>query len=981
MPSTITEFNGKGSLEKAINFSESVGSTVYALDHKSNSGSKKYIVTDTSYTEIISQDRHLYEVTVNDKKFHEVFDIDQKDIPENIKTSQEAFLHFTTEYEKIRDTFGLPAPDWRVMDASNKSKLSLRLINRNLAFESISQFKQWYKTIRPYLGFDISIARQNGVIRTYNQSKIGQGRQLIPPAWHPASASADISEFSIHNINPSALVFNVPYVNTSKTFTRVCHSMDSTSHASLAEYVIDHLPNDFGDTDMSRWINGVIMCRQYGSRSLAHKLASKSIHYSKKHTDRLYDQNLKYYAKNYLYSLLRFLKEYMDEDSYNEFKRHMPYKYETLKQTDIKADEIINEPKVDMLKYVNQDYEVIYIKSGVMTYKSQSIKDVIGLYDTIMAVCSRVASVKDNVIEKYNGILNSYQEAGVNEPKICTTVDSLLRWRGQKDLLVLDEIESIFQHLVTFPKNRRDIWEQLCEYIRTARLVIVCDATLRQSTIDAIQKIRKWQNEASPISIVIDNQYQSMKGRTCDIEVVGNRAYPLKETVAKVKSGKKLVVPTNSKKFAEMVYSELAEKYKCLLMCDGMPIVDCSQWKDFDVVIYSPTITAGISQNEIHFDEVVAFFTNRSTNTEIAFQMLNRCRNPTTKHITIYYEHTDFDIQDESAEAVKEKIKHLEDLHSTGLAFSMVKEEVIEDTFFDVYCSTMVNVSKCKNNFIGRLRGILDSHGYSTNMKILDSNFSDDDKQYLKNVKEMVKVKDLADAQKILDAEDIDPYQADKIREKRNPTEDEKHMFEKFVIMDTFTPNVKNEKIDAEFILKVKHKNTMKKYRRYKRITKLYEPVQDLVVDWETMESKIVTVDGLPAEQRIEQAIQRKYEWYSRNNKDSKIDMLEFSKTNHKIKHVLGMIKAMGYTGANDTERLTVDYLGLRNYIAQNQKEIETLWKGRLKSIENDSVMRFATHKLKSCGLTLNKATKSKKDQSRVLAPHNFTLYKNYGVL
>ena len=58
-------------------------------------------------------------------------------------------------------------------------------------------------------------------------------------------------------------------------------------------------------------------------------------------------------------------------------------------------------------------------------------------------------------------------------------------------------------------------------------------------------------------------------------------------------------------------------------------------WNEYQLLIYTPTIAAGISFNEKYFDNPHCYFSNMSCWAELATQMIFRVRNSTCKNIKI----------------------------------------------------------------------------------------------------------------------------------------------------------------------------------------------------------------------------------------------------------------------------------------------------------------------------------------------------------
>lgn len=118
------------------------------------------------------------------------------------------------------------------------------------------------------------------------------------------------------------------------------------------------------------------------------------------------------------------------------------------------------------------------------------------------------------------------------------------------------------------------------------------------------------------------------------------------KAVELIKQGKKLIIPSNSKKICIQLYlllhKEIGDKVS-MITADTDKNTDVSSWKNYDVLIFSPTIESGVSFVEKgHFDHIMGYFTNRSTNHLACFQQLIRCRNPVEADHFIYCENDVF---------------------------------------------------------------------------------------------------------------------------------------------------------------------------------------------------------------------------------------------------------------------------------------------------------------------------------------------------
>lgn len=96
------------------------------------------------------------------------------------------------ETKLIRASLNFLKPEWIVTAASDHTKLSLHLVNRNVVFDNLDRFKQFYRAFQEFLksfvpkehpffkAFDISVASKNRSMRLCGSQKLGSTRILRP---------------------------------------------------------------------------------------------------------------------------------------------------------------------------------------------------------------------------------------------------------------------------------------------------------------------------------------------------------------------------------------------------------------------------------------------------------------------------------------------------------------------------------------------------------------------------------------------------------------------------------------------------------------------------------------------------------------------------------------------------------------------------------------------------------------------------------
>ena len=109
-----------------------------------------------------------------------------------------------------------------------------------------------------------------------------------------------------------------------------------------------------------------------------------------------------------------------------------------------------------------------------------------------------------------------------------------------------------------------------------------------------------------------------------------------------IRKGQKIVVPVNSLKDGKFVEELICRTFKDkkvrLYSSETLPSVKKqhfgdvhSYWKDLDVLIYTPTVSAGVSFELKHFDALYGYFNDGSCDVETCRQMLARVRNLRTQ--------------------------------------------------------------------------------------------------------------------------------------------------------------------------------------------------------------------------------------------------------------------------------------------------------------------------------------------------------------
>jgi hypothetical protein len=289
-----------------------------------------------------------------------------------------------------------------------------------------------------------------------------------------------------------------------------------------------------------------------------------------------------------------------------------------------------------------------------------------------------------------------------DEPLLSIQLNSLIRLVNTNniipivDILILDEIKATLRIFGSKTlKDRIQICHLFIQLIKRAKKIIIADADIDQRCLDIICHIFR-DSETNTLETRIGSQqtlnevinstqtkkiHVSVNIRKNDknkYHIYGKKGKMFEIIEAKLKSGKKILIPTNSITISKQTQAFITLSFpniKMLLINSETTreknihdlAHDTSKWKDhtinnttvpgFSVVIFSPSITVGISIDYLYFDCLVAFFVTGSCCATECAQMLSRCRNLIDNECHIYLPKTSNELYEVSKENLSDQIK------------------------------------------------------------------------------------------------------------------------------------------------------------------------------------------------------------------------------------------------------------------------------------------------------------------------------------
>ncbi len=303
-----------------------------------------------------------------------------------------------------------------------------------------------------------------------------------------------------------------------------------------------------------------------------------------------------------------------------------------------------------LLREINDDEVITYIKAPMKLGKSKNLRRYIDGLAPDISICfiSFRIAFSDSVLSSMPGFI-SYQDISGDigkhvAPRVVVQVESLHRIKGDYDLVVLDESESILSQFDSDNLSSKSLTiAKFRHLLRKASRIIAMDAMMTERTVEVIRKMREGMEGKELLSV---NGYRNAEDQLYTLTY--SETSMAKKMMEDISSGKKVVFISNSVAKVEQYAMAVSISYPSLRMATYTAKTDASMkklhmsnindvCKGLDVLMYSPTITAGVSIEIDHFDRVYSFFTNHSCDAIASIQMLGRVRSIRSKETVICF--------------------------------------------------------------------------------------------------------------------------------------------------------------------------------------------------------------------------------------------------------------------------------------------------------------------------------------------------------
>lgn len=293
------------------------------------------------------------------------------------------------------------------------------------------------------------------------------------------------------------------------------------------------------------------------------------------------------------------------------------------------------------------DAGIVVVKAAMGVGKTKALNAFLaGKESVLMVTFSRSLSTK--LVAEFDDMVDYQVKQGyLDDLRIVVCLDSLWRIKTPRfDYVVLDEAVSVLLHFNSYLMKRAS--ENSCAldaYMTSAGHVYVVDAAVDLPFIAVF--VQHLEARRAQQAIWIRNRYVRPTNRVATITRKPPAKLALDEICADLARGKRVVVCSSTKKFVEQLVERVSTRcprarvvahHGDAASSDPLDNVH-ALWSRADLLVYSPSVTAGVSFELEHFDVLYANFVKSmyTPGVEVSLQQLFRVRQLREGAMKIWY--------------------------------------------------------------------------------------------------------------------------------------------------------------------------------------------------------------------------------------------------------------------------------------------------------------------------------------------------------
>jgi len=297
--------------------------------------------------------------------------------------------------------------------------------------------------------------------------------------------------------------------------------------------------------------------------------------------------------------------------------------------------------------------------------------------------------------------------------------DAERSWFTTVDTLCIDEASQVISHTATGPvEGRVRVMDALIDAVASARRVLLCDADANDTVIEFCElacpgkKITILEVTGTTEHIRVDHTDDESAWQVAlDLICAGKRVLIANDSA---ESAKKLAATIE----ARVEAGEVKPVRMLLVHADSKANKDVSDFLcnpnaeavKYDVLIYSPAISSGVSMTAAHFQHHIGLFSGNTVGPSDAIQMLRRDR--TARHYLVGIGHSTTQ-RNTDPESIWRSLMQLDDMTFEYQEDAGEIRFVRRKTAFDqIYLTTVTAENSARNDFANNLLLMLVADGY-----------------------------------------------------------------------------------------------------------------------------------------------------------------------------------------------------------------------------------------------------------------------------
>ena len=290
---------------------------------------------------------------------------------------------------------------------------------------------------------------------------------------------------------------------------------------------------------------------------------------------------------------------------------------------------------------------IVVVKAAMGVGKTKALNAFLKGKDSVLMVTfSRALAAK--LVAEFDDMVDYQTKDGyLDDDRVVVCLDSLWRIKTARfDYVVLDEAVSVLLHFNSYLMKRAvENAAALDAYMASAGHVFVVDAAVDLPFVATF--VSHLESARSQKAVWVRNRYVRPTNRVATIRGKPHGKEALDEICADLRRGKRVVVCSSTKRFVEQLVDRASTKCPRARIVAHHGDASCSDplddvhalWKQADLLVYSPSVTAGVSFELEHFDVLYANFVKSmyTPGVEISLQQLFRVRRLSDGAMTIWY--------------------------------------------------------------------------------------------------------------------------------------------------------------------------------------------------------------------------------------------------------------------------------------------------------------------------------------------------------